>query len=161
MLTGSVASSAHGTARSTQDLDIAIAPTQPQLVMLIREFPSDRYYADEQQALAALAHRSQFNVIDFATSWKTDFIIAKDSEYARTAMSRRVLIDIGGTRVYVASPEDVILAKLQWAKLTSSERQLQDAAGIIRVQGGKLDAAYIERWADQLGVHEEWEKILS
>jgi hypothetical protein len=79
MLTGSVASSAHGMPRSTRDLDIVIAPTGAQLLALLREFPPDRYYADEQQALQALANRSQFNVIEFATGWKTDFIIAQDS----------------------------------------------------------------------------------
>lgn len=161
MLTGSVASSAHGTARSTQDLDIVIAPTQSQLIALIRQFPGDRYYADEQQALAALANKSVFNVIDFATGFKTDFIIKKDSDYARTAMVRRVQLEISGTRVYVASPEDVILAKLQWAKLANSERQLQDAAGIVRTQGSKLDIEYIEGWVRELGVAEEWHKVRS
>ncbi|MGH9524166.1 MAG: hypothetical protein ACRD3E_16710 [Terriglobales bacterium] len=159
MLTGSVASSAHGTARSTQDLDIVIAPTQAQLIAFIREFPIDQYYADEQQALSALANRSQFNVIDFATNWKTDFIIAKDSEYARTAMSRRLRIEIGGTPVYVASPEDVILAKLQWAKLTMSDRQLDDVRGILRAQRDKLDFAYTEGWIRELGVEAEWQKV--
>jgi hypothetical protein len=138
-----------------------IAPTQAQLVALIRQFPRDRYYADEQQALSALANKTQFNVIDLATSWKTDFIIAKDSEYARTALSRRVPVDIAGIRVCVASPEDVILAKLQWAKLANSERQLQDAAGIVRTQHSKLDVAYIERWTSVLGVQQEWQKVRS
>lgn len=159
MLTGSVASSAHGTARSTQDLDIVIAPTQAQVAELIRQFPSDRYYADQQQALSALANRSQFNVIDSASGWKMDFIIAQDSDYARTAMSRRVRVNIGGTQAYVAAPEDVILAKLQWAKLARSERQLEDARGVVRMQGDKLSLEYIERWVRELNVEPEWHKV--
>ena len=159
MLTGSVASSAYGAARSTQDLDIVIAPTAEQLRALIREFPSNRYYADEEQALAALANRSQFNIIDFATGWKTDFILAKDSEYARVALSRRVPITIGGVPVYVAAAEDVILAKLQWAQLTNSERQLEDAASIVRTQGDKLDFDYIKGWVRELGVEPEWHDL--
>ena len=129
------------------------------MLALIRQFPGDRYYADEQQAVTALANKSQFNVIDFATGWKTDFIIAQDTEYARTAMSRRMLVDIGGSRVYVATPEDVILAKLQWAKLTNSERQLQDAAGIVRTQGSNLDVEYIESWVRELGLQQEWQRV--
>jgi hypothetical protein len=96
-------------ARSTLDLDIVIAPTRAQLLALMREFPGDRYYADEQQSLQALANLSQFNVIDFATGWKTDFIIAQDSAYGRSALARRVLIDVAGTAVYVAAPEDVLI----------------------------------------------------
>jgi hypothetical protein len=159
MLTGSVASSAHGVPRSTRDLDIVIAPTREQLLALIREFPSDRYYADERQALLALASRSQFNVIDFATGWKTDFIIAQDSEYGALALLRRMQIDIAGTVVYVAAPEDVILAKLQWAKQGGSDRQLQDAAGIVTTQGEKLDFSYIEHWVSKLHLGEQWRAV--
>jgi hypothetical protein len=159
MLTGSVASSAHGMPRSTRDLDIVIAPTGAQLLVLLREFPPDRYYADEQQALQALANRSQFNVIEFATGWKADFIIAQDSEYGRSALARRVLIDVAGTAVYIAAPEDVLIAKLQWAKRGESDRQLEDAIGIIQVQGSKLDLFYIERWVRELDLDEQWQAL--
>jgi len=159
MLTGSVASSAHGMPRSTLDLDIVIVPTRAQLLVLMREFPADRYYADEQQALQALAKGSQFNVIDFATGWKTDFIIAQDSAYGRSALARRVLIDVAGTAVYVAAPEDVLIAKLQWGKRGESERQLQDAKGIIHAQGSKLDFSYIERWVRELHLDGQWQAL--
>jgi hypothetical protein len=159
MLTGSVASSAHGTPRSTRDLDIVIAPTRAQLLALMQQFPSDRYYADEGHALEALANRSQFNLIDFDTGWKVDFIIAEDSDYGRTALARRMPIDIAGTALYVASPEDVIISKLLWAKLGRSERQLQDAAGIVSSQHGKLDFSYIEHWVHELHVYEQWQAV--
>jgi len=64
MVTGSVASSAYGTPRSTADLDIVIAATKSQLTTFMRAFPADCYYADEQQAMRALAKHSQFNIID-------------------------------------------------------------------------------------------------
>ena len=159
MLTGSVASSAHGKPRSTLDLDIVIAPSRSQLVELMKEFPSDRFYADEQQAINALTNRSQFKVIDFASNWKVDFIIAEDSEYGRTAISRRHLMDVAGSAMYVASAEDVILAKLRWAKLGGSDRQLQDAAEIVGAQGSRLDRAYIEGWVDELHVKAQWEAV--
>jgi hypothetical protein len=159
MLTGSVASSAHGIPRSTRDLDIVIAPTRAQLLALMQEFPNDRYYADEQQALNALAKTSQFNIIDFATGWKTDFIIAENSAYARSALARRLLIDVAGTKVYVAAPEDVLIAKLRWAKLGGSNRQLEDAAGIVAMQGEKLDVSYVERWVKELQLQEQWDTL--
>jgi|SRR5690348_4136595 len=161
MVTGSVASSAHGKPRSTRDIDIVIAPTPQQVRELIREFPSTEFYADEQQALDALANRSQFNVIDFATGWKVDFIIAKSSEYASAALSRRRKLDIGGTLMLVASPEDVIISKLEWAKLSGgSDRQMLDAADIVRNQGNRLDLAYVERWAKELDLQQEWRQVL-
>jgi hypothetical protein len=159
MVTGSVASSAHGTPRSTRDLDIVIAPTQAQLLALMREFPGSHYYADEHQALQALANRSQFNVIDFATGWKVDFIIAEDSEYGRAALNRRRRIDVAGNAMCVASAEDVIIAKMQWARLGASDRQLQDAAGILSVQATNLDFAYVERWVHELRLETQWRFI--
>ena len=159
MLTGSVASSAHGTARSTHDIDIVIAPTHPQVLALMRQFAGSDYYADEQQALEALANRSQFNVIDYSTGWKVDFIIAEDSEYGRTALMRRTLIEIAGNGVYVATAEDVLLAKLRWAKLGGSERQLQDAAGIVSTQAESLDVGYIDRWVHELRLEEQWRAV--
>lgn len=159
MLTGSVASSAHGTARSTHDIDIVIAPTPAQVLALMQQFAASDYYADEQQALEALGNRSQFNIIDHSTGWKVDFIIAENSEYGRTALARRMVIDIAGNAVYVASAEDVLLAKLRWAKLGGSERQLEDAAGIVSTQAGSLDVAYIARWVRELGLEEQWEAV--
>ena len=159
MLTGSVASSAHGLPRSTRDVDIVIAPNQSQLLQLMREFPHSAYYADEQQALHALGNRSQFNVIDFETGWKIDFIIAENSEYGRTAMMRRVPVEIARTTIYVATPEDVVIAKLRWSQLGGSDRQLDDASGIVTTQGGSLDCPYIERWVREFHLEEQWEAV--
>ena len=159
MLTGSVASSAHGEPRSTRDLDIVIAVGRKEILDLLVFFPNTDYYADEQQALAALASCSQFNVIDFATGWKVDFIIAESSEYARLAMSRRKPMNIAGHTVYVASAEDVLIAKLRWAKVGRSDRQLQDATGILTTQSTSLDIHYVERWVRELALDGQWESI--
>jgi hypothetical protein len=78
MVTGSFASSAHGQVRGTRDIDVVIAPTPEQLRAFVAEFPSDRYYAEEFDALDALQHDSQFNIIDFGSSWKVDLIMRRD-----------------------------------------------------------------------------------
>lgn len=159
MLTGSVASSAHGAPRSTRDLDIVIAAGRNEVLSLLAHFPSSEYYADEQQALEALANKSQFNVIDFTTGWKVDFIFAGDSEYGRAAMARRRAMNIAGCTLDVASAEDIVISKLQWAKLSSSERQLHDAAGVVKTQGEKLNLEYIERWVKQLSLDDQWKSV--
>jgi hypothetical protein len=158
MVTGSFASSAHGRIRATQDLDIVIAPDAEQLRALIDQFPGDRYYADESDALDAFEHRSLFNIIDFATPWKADLIMRKSREFSRVEFDRRVPYVIGGTGVYVTTPEDIVIAKLEWAKLGESERQLEDAAGVIATQGPNLDVTYVERWVRELGLEQQWEK---
>lgn len=155
MVTGSYASAAYGTPRATNDIDIVIAPTDAQLWELIREFPPDRYYADEDDAFDALASRSQFNVIDFATGWKADLIIKKDREFSEVEFARRRAHRIGNATVYLVSAEDILIAKLEWHKAGESQRQLEDAAGIIRRQGDALDRSYVYRWVSELELDEQ------
>jgi len=161
MVTGSFASSAHGRARASYDIDIVIAPTDEQLRALIREFPADRYYADEEDAFESKKWVSQFNVIDFSSTWKVDLIFRKDREFSRAEFDRRRLHTIEGMRVYVATPEDVLISKLEWAKMGESDRQIEDVVGIIRIQGSQLDIAYIERWVRELALETQWQKALA
>jgi hypothetical protein len=161
MVTGSYASSAHGTPRATNDIDIVIAPTRDQLRALLSQFPDDRYYADEIEAFDALDHRSQFNIIDFATSWKADLIVARNREFSRLEFSRRRIHSIGDARVYLTTAEDILIAKLEWHKMGESARQLEDAAGVIRRQGVALDHDYVSRWVEALDLGEQWRKALA
>lgn len=161
MVTGSYASSTHGTPRATNDIDVVIAPTPDELRALMREFTSDQYYADELDALDALERRSQFNVIDFATSWKADFIVRKDRPFSETEFLRRERHTIAGRSVYLASAEDILIAKLEWAKEGESARQIEDAAGVIRRQKSRLDREYVERWVHVLGLDEQWQDALT
>ncbi len=62
----------------------------------------------------------------------------------------------------VSSPEDTILAKLRWAKLSGgSEKQFTDALRVYEVQRGKLDMEYLELWAKTLDVAPLWRKLLN
>jgi len=155
-VTGSFVSSTHGVPRSTNDIDILIAPTARQLNALLETLSPPTYYSDREDALEAFERRAQFNVIDNATLWKVDFIFAKDSAFDRSRFQRRRVTEIAGVKVYAATPEDVVLAKLRWAKLGESDRQINDAAGVIRIQSSDLDIAYIESWVDALDVRNEW-----
>jgi hypothetical protein len=158
MLTGSFASSFHGAPRATQDIDIVIAPSREQLLALIAQFPADMYYVSRDAALEALARHDQFNVIDLATGWKVDFIMRKPRAFSREEFERRRPADLSGVvEMNVASAEDILLAKLEWAKRGGSARQIEDAAGIIRLQGERLDTAYVQRWVAALGLHEQWQ----
>ena len=159
MLTGSFASSAHGMPRATRDVDMVIAPTRSQLAALLQQFLPDAYYVSAEEAMDAFARQSQFNVIDLATGWKVDFMIRKDREFSRAEFERRRQLEVAGVRIYVASPEDVLLAKLEWAKLGGSERQIEDAAGIISSQGDTLDIPYVEHWVRELGLQEQWRAV--
>ena len=139
MVSGSVAGTVHGIARMTHDVDLVIDPTPRTLDLFVDQLDPAAYYADRDAARDALARRSMFNVIDLATGWKIDCIVRKARDFSVGELARRREAVIGGTRVMVATPEDVILSKLEWAKASGSERQLEDVAGILAVSGAALD----------------------
>jgi hypothetical protein len=143
--------------RATQDIDFVIAPIESQLRHLIRLLPDTEYYISQEAALEALAREGQFNVIDFATGWKIDLIIRKSRVFSRTEFERRLAVDLFGVPLFIASAEDVLVAKLEWAKAGESARQLEDCANILRARWGDLDRPYLEHWVTQLGLVEQWE----
>jgi hypothetical protein len=162
MIAGSFASTAHGLPRTTQDLDIVIDPPSPQsLDALVGSMSADEYYVDVDAARGALRRRSMFNVIDHASGWKVDFIVRKNRPFSRDEFARRMQLTLLDVPVFVASPEDTIIAKVEWSQQSGgSERQRRDVAGIVATMGDQLDRAYVERWIQQLGLEEEWASAL-
>ncbi|HEV7765735.1 MAG TPA: hypothetical protein VGQ76_12085 [Thermoanaerobaculia bacterium] len=156
MLTGSYASSLHSIPRATRNIDIVLFPNRDQLTSFIQSLPADRYHSDLMDAIAALRQRSQFNVIDYTTGWKVDFIIPAFDEFHVEEFARRRTVTVAGPALSVVSPEDIVLAKLLWAKAGESERQIEDAATVVRLQGSMLDLPYVEKWVRKLQVDEQW-----
>jgi len=159
MLAGSFASAYHGTPRATQDIDVVIDPTPASLESFVAQLTAAGYYVDADRARAALEPRRQFNVIDSGSGWKADLIVRKSRPFSREEFKRRSPATVLGVDVFMATAEDTILAKLEWAALTDSERQLADVTGILGVKGASLDRGYIERWASDLGVLGLWQRL--
>jgi hypothetical protein len=161
MVTGSIASSHHGLPRATNDADIVIDPSPAALDRLLAALESAGYYVPDRVAREALRRRGQFNVIDAGTAFKIDLIVRKERPFSAEEFSRRESRLLLERPVLMARAEDVILSKLEWAKKGGgSQRQLDDAAGVLRVSGDRLDRAYVERWAEALGVSDLWQKLL-
>ncbi len=156
MLTGSFASAYHGAARATQDIDVVISATPDQLRSLADSLPASEYHFDLKAALEARLREGVVSVIELASGWKIDLIARKSREYSRVEFDRRYVVDFEGMRFCIASAEDVLIAKLEWAKLSGSERQIEDVAGILRTRSGDLDVGYIETWVPRLGLEEQW-----
>ena len=160
MLVGSIAALVHGRARSTQDFDVVIDADAGALRRLIQSLPEERFYASEAAALEAVRHESQFNVIDMDTGWKVDLIVKKQRRFSATEFNRRSKLDVLGERMYVASIEDTIIAKLEWAQAGGgSQRQLEDVQELLRIGGKRVDHEYVERWIAELGLQSMWDRV--
>lgn len=156
MLTGSFAASYYGALRSTQDIDLVIEATPTQLRAFIAALSSNEYYADLDAALEAHKRQSLFNVIDLATGWKIDLIIRKSRAFSQEEFHRRQKVALHDVSVFIASAEDVVISKLEWARLAHSERQIEDVIAILRARGQELDFTYSEKWIGMLGLDKEW-----
>lgn len=157
MLTGSLACSMYGEPRSTNDIDIVIEPTRPQLMALVQLFQRLGMFAQPEAALAAFHNWTQFNVMDSRNCWKVDLIFRKRREFSATEFQRRETHEVQGMRLTVATAEDVVLSKLEWNKIGESERQLNDVAGILKLRSDTLDFDYIEHWVDVLDLRQQWD----
>jgi hypothetical protein len=152
MLVGSFASSSYGALRATQDIDIVIDPTAEALELFIMVFDEDRFYLNPDAAQLALADRDQFNLIDVTTGWKVDLMIRKERPFSRSEFARRTRITILDVDVWVATAEDTVLAKLEWAAMGGSDRQVVDASTVLSIGGADLDQDYLDHWAAELGI---------
>ena len=150
MVVGSLASTFHGEPRTTQDIDVVIDPSPAQLDQLLSGLDPSLFYVDD--ARRALARRDLFNLIDTTSGWKVDFIIRKERAFSELEMERRVPVELLGVELFVATAEDTVLAKLEWAVASRSERQVADAAAVLSISGAGLDWDHLWRWAEVLGV---------
>ena len=155
-LGGSVASSAHGIARASLDADVVAALEPVHADALIAHLAA-AYYVPVDRLRSAIAARSSFNLIHLATMFKIDVFVSKGRPFDREAASRARAQAIDeapdAPRFPVASPEDTVLAKLEWFRLggETSERQWWDIVGVLKVTAD-ADRMYLQRWAATLGV---------
>lgn len=162
MVTGSVVSSLQGEPRSTHDIDFVVAVDQSHVVAIVSAFPPPRFYLDEQAARQAVRTRGMFNLIDTESGDKVDFWLLTDEPFDRSRFARRREQEVLGIRLTLTTPEDTILQKLKWAKLSGgSEKAFVDALRVFEVQAGTLDIEYLDTWAGRLGVEDLWARLRS
>lgn len=153
MVSGSIASSLQGEPRSTHDIDLVVAIEDAKVKRQTGAFPPPDFYLDEESITDAIDRQGMFNLIDTLAGDRVDFWILTDEPFDRSRFARRYAEEIWDIRIMVSSPEDTILAKLRWAKLSGgSEKQFTDALRVYEVQFARLDLDYLRHWAKQLTV---------
>ena len=154
---GSYASSAHGVPRYTHDADITVEPFPWKERLFALRFPAEEFYVSEEAIREALARRARFNIIHLHSGFKIDIFIRKDRSFDREVLARRMKarVFVGDESEYgLITPEDSILMKLEWFRMggETSEKQWTDIHGVLMTQGDRLDIAYLDRWAAEIGV---------
>jgi hypothetical protein len=164
LIGGSFASSLYGWARSTHDADL-VAVVKVEHARALTEKLESAFHVDEQAIRRAVQARRHFSVIHIETAFKVDVFISKSGGFAEQQLERRQLRTISKDAVhqaYFASPEDTVLAKLEWYRRGNevSDIQWRDVREIIKVQGEQLDLDYMRHWAQELNVADLLEQAL-
>lgn len=161
-VTGSVATIFFGEPRFTNDIDIVVDLPANRILEFCRAFPSVDFYVSEESVRSAVSRKGQFNVIHPASGLKIDIMVPSEDAFNRSRFSRvRRVRPASDYEVVFASPEDVILKKLQYYLEGGSEKHLRDITGVLKISGPQIDYPYIEEWAARLGLSEVWTKVRS
>jgi hypothetical protein len=156
LICGSIASSLVGEPRFTHDVDVLAeldsSHVEP-LLLRLRE----AFIVSDEGLREAVRLRDMVCVYDRETATKVDLYVAKPTPFTKSELSRRVmrLITTDPERcAFVASPEDLVLSKLDWFRKGDcvSEQQWRDVLGVLKVTGRSMDRQYLLDWSIRLGL---------
>lgn len=156
MLTGCCASNYHGAPRSTVDIDFLIVANAREIEGLLKLLPINDYRFDLATAIEAAQGQSAFHIIHNASGWKIELLFFGSTTFDEQRLQHRQQIMVEEASLFIESPESLVVSQLQWTKSGHSSRQIEDAAGILKLHGTSLDFDYIENWVNRLGLSSQW-----
>lgn len=159
---GSLASSALGIPRSTNDADL-VADIRPEHVDALVSALKDEFYADAGMISEATDHLGSFNLIHYSTAHRVDVFVSGTDDFRRAQIRRAQQRELAGTTLPFTSPEDTVVAKLHWYRMGGevSERQWRDVLEVLAAQRGRMDLQYLHETASALGVADLLDRALA
>jgi len=162
LIGGSLASSTHGLTRATANADILADLKGNHIDDFVEALETD-FYVSKDSVVEAISRCSSFNLIDYATGFKVDIFTPKNRNFDRMQLSNRVQLAVSTDETaFFASPEDTVIAKLEWYRAGAevSDRQWNDISGVIKMQGANLNLEYMQERAKELGVSDLLDRVL-
>lgn len=162
LVTGSIASIAYGEPRFTNDIDVVADIREEHIEGLKKCFPDSEFYFSTEAIKNAICLQRQFNIIHPLSGLKIDVIIRKKDAFDDSRFKRiKRICPIKDTEANFASPEDVIIKKMEYYKEGGSEKHLRDITGILKISGEIVDYNYINQWTVRFGLKDIWEAVLN
>ena len=150
MLTGSMAMICYAMMRMTNDIDLIIEIKTNDAERFINEFEKD-YYISPNRVRDSISLKFMFNILHNEKIVKVDCVVRKDDEFQKLAFSNRKKVQFTDFDIWTINREDLILSKLNWAKISKSEMQMRDVASILR---NGYDKEYVDYWVKKLGTQD-------
>jgi len=144
----------------THDIDLVVELKTQDAGKIIEVYPSSEFYCPPVEVIKVEAkrqHRGHFNLIHHETGFKADVYLMGEDSLHDWGMSKRRQIDMEGKILWVASPEYVILRKLQYYREGGSEKHLRDIAGMVEISREQIDFKELENKINENSMGKEWE----
>lgn len=159
ILVGSTAAATWGVVRTTQDVDLVALLSPAQIEKLLARLTDDEFYVPVEEARRSTSGGS-FNVLHPASGGKVDvFVPTPGDAFTASRMRRRIRANVFDIPTWVATPEDVVVAKLAWRRESRSEVQWRDCVEIVA--SNDLDREYMTYWASELDVVDDLEDLFA
>lgn len=134
--------------------------TELNIAAFCNKFSAEEFYVRLDAAIDAVRTHSQFNIIHPFSGLKVDVIVPAATAFNRERFIRAQKVHAAeDLDAYFASPEDVILKKMDYYNQGGFDKHLRDIAGVLKTNQHQIDKAYITKWATQMGLLELWQKI--
>ncbi len=166
LIGGAIAEWAWGEPRATQDLDLVVKIPFKAVNKLSKELGKRSMLIPAEIIFdSILEDRADIpiNAIHMYSGLKADlYPVREGDELRQSAFQRRERVDYGPPigKVYIHSPEDLILYKLIYFGLSQQPKHSRDIAAILRAKRDQLDFDYIEKWVTRLGLNSVWKEML-
>ncbi len=160
LVVGSTAAATWGVVRTTRGVDVVVAVSTSEVAALAQQLVAANVYVpdsvlagDESNAITS------FNVLDSETGGKVDVFVATDGDaFTASRIDRRIRAEVFGVPCWIATAEDVLLAKLHWRRDSRSEVQWRDCVEIAAIND--LDMDYLRRWSNELEIVDDLEQLI-
>lgn len=159
-VTGSTASIFFGEPRFTNDIDVVVDLPLGMIHEFCQAFPEQEFYVSEPAVRQAVVLCNQFNIIHPDSGLKVDVIVPADTAFNRSRFQRVRQVVPGDYTANFASPEDVIIKKMEYYREGGSEKHLRDIASMLKLCPDPIDRGYIQAWATELDLMDVWKAIL-
>lgn len=159
MLSGGLAAAIYGEPRFTKDVDLVVRIDAEVASALASLFPAPAFDCPSTRIMLAESQRpagGRFSITHAASGHRADCHTIGDVPLYRWGLENRRRASIGSWSIWLASPEYVILAKLQADRMGGHPKHLEDIIAMLRIMQERVDRAVIDDWSTRLGCDAQW-----
>jgi hypothetical protein len=154
LLTGSFASNYYGIPRSTRDADFVLQ-SQRAVGLEFAQQLGENFILEPQLSFETNTGTFRQVLRLEKKTFKVELFLLSQDPHDLARFSRRREVQLFERRVWLPSPEDVVITKLRWAR----GKDKDDARDVMAVQQDQLDWAYITEWCRRHGTLPLMEEI--